>query len=65
MKSQTNVKHNEVRDTINNLHAEFWISKRRNFVKADINSYSVCRKFEGPSYDYPKVGPLLDVRDNF
>ena len=52
LKSHTNVKHNGVRDTINNLREEFWISKGRNFLKAIINNCSVCRKFEGPSYDY-------------
>ena len=65
LKSHANVKHNEVRDTINNLRAEFWNSKERNFVKAIINNYSVCTKLEGPSYTYPRVGSLPDVRVNF
>ena len=65
MKSHNNVKHNGVRDTINNLREKFWISKSRNFVKGIINKCSVCRKFVGPCYDYPKLGPLPDSRANF
>ena len=62
MKIHTNVKHNGIRD---NLREEVWISERRNFEKVIVNNCSVCRKFEGPGYDYPKVGPLHDVRVNF
>ena len=65
LKSHDNVKHNGVRDTINNLREEFWISKSRNFVKGIINKCLLCQKFEGPCYDYPKLGPLPDSRVNF
>ena len=52
LKRRDNVKRSGVRDTINNLCKEFWIPKSRNFVKGIINKCSVCRKFEGPCYDY-------------
>ena len=41
------------------------ISKSRNFVKGIIKKCSVCRKFERPCYDYPKLGPLPGARVNF
>ena len=49
-------------ETLNNLHEEFWISKSRNFVKSILNKFPVCRKFEGPCYDYPKIGPFPRCR---
>ena len=63
--SHDDIKHNEVRDTVNNLREEFWISNSRNFVKGIINKCSICREFEGPCYDYPKLGPLPDSRVDF
>ena len=31
----------------------------------NVNKCSVCQKFEGPCYDYPKLGPLPYSRANF
>ena len=28
------------------------------------NKCPVCRKFEGPCYDYPKIGPLPELPDS-
>ena len=49
-------------ETLNNLHEEFWISKSRNFVKSILNKFPVCRKFEGPCYNYPKIRPFPRCR---
>ena len=64
-KSHTNINHNVIRDIINNLRKKKWVFKGRKLVKAIVNNCSVCRKFEGSSYDYPKIGPLPDLRVTF
>ena len=52
-------------ETLSIIYVKNLDSKSRNFVKGVINKCSVCRKFEGPCYDYPKLGPLPESRVNF
>jgi len=57
------VKHNGVRDTLNYVRREYWITKPRNFVKTIIKRCTTCRTFEGKPYSYPKnAGPLPSER---
>ena len=60
LKSHENVKHNGVRDTINNLREEFWISKSRNYVQQQQSEYS--NAIEGLSNQYRSVAKEPPVK---
>ena len=62
LNSHVEVKHGGPRETINNIRIEFWISQCRNIVRKFIHECSLCRRFEGKAYEYPKSGPLPEAR---
>ena len=59
------VKHNGVKDTLNYMRSEFWITNSRNYVKKILRECVLCRRFEGKSYSYPEPGPLPEARVNY
>ena len=52
------VKHNGVKETLNNIRQEFWIIRGRNVVRKIVHSCVLCRRLEGKSYSYPQQPPL-------
>ena len=58
VRSHEQVKHNGVKETLNNLTSEFWISRSRDYIKKIIHECVLCKHFEGQNYDYPEA-PLL------
>ena len=62
LNSHAEVKHDGPRETINNIRSEFWIPRCRNIVRKLIHDCTLCSRFEGKAYDYPKSGPLPEAR---
>ncbi|XP_065665416.1 uncharacterized protein LOC136086850 [Hydra vulgaris] len=58
------VKHNGVKETLNQLRLEFWIPKVRNLIQKLIKKCFLCRRYEGKTYSYPDVPPLPLSRVN-
>ena len=62
MNSHTDVKHNGVKETLNNMRKEFWITRSRNYIKKILHSCHLCKYMEGKSYKYPESPPLPEFR---
>ena len=58
IKAHNEVKHRGLKETLNEIRKEFWISQPRNFIKRIISDCSSCRYYEGAPYAYPDSGPL-------
>ncbi|XP_065675665.1 uncharacterized protein LOC136091879 [Hydra vulgaris] len=58
------VKHNGVKETLNQLRLEIWIPKVRNLIQKLIKKRFLCRRYEGKTYSYPDVPPLPLSRVN-
>ena len=43
---------------------KFWICRGRSFVHKVLKTCILCRKFEGPSYQYPATPPVTKLRLN-
>ena len=56
------VKHNGLRDTLTTVRERFWIIRGREAVKRIIKNCVVCRKVEGPPYNYGKAPDLPSSR---
>ncbi|XP_065658128.1 uncharacterized protein LOC136082642 [Hydra vulgaris] len=59
------VKHNGVKETLNELRNKFWIPKARCLIHSAIRKCYLCRKFEGKPYFYPISSPLPVSRLNY
>ena len=60
------LKHISIKQTLTELRQKFWICRGRNFVRKILHKCYLCRKFSGPSYQYPESPPLTPLRmDNF
>ena len=62
LNSHEEVKHNGVKETLNNLRREFWIVKSRNLIRKIIRTCWLCNYFEGKSYNYPTTPALPKFR---
>ena len=51
--AHSEVGHNKVRDTLNNIRSTYWIPQGRSTVKRVIYECRICRKYEGKPYKYP------------
>ena len=60
--SHWDVMHNDVKETLNNLRSEFWITRSRNYIRKIIHDCWLCNYFEGKSYNYPETPPLPEFR---
>ena len=58
------LKHISIKQTLTELRQTFWICKGRSFVRKILNKCSICRKFNGLSYQYPDSSPLTPLRMN-
>ena len=46
MNSHTDVKHNDVKETLKNMRKEFWFTRSRNYIKKIIHSCHLCKYME-------------------
>ena len=56
------VMHNGVKETLCELRSRFWIIKGRQLVRKMLYGCTVCRRFEGQSYNMPPSPPLPSFR---
>ena len=61
-KSHETVKHNGVRETLNELRSEFWINKCRQTVKSILSKCVTCKEITGKPYGTPIAPPLPPFR---
>ena len=54
--------HNGVRDTLTELRSRFWVVKGRSLVRRILHHCTLCRRFEGRSYETPRPPPLPAFR---
>jgi len=57
-----NVKHNGLKETINELRTRYWIPKARTFVKSVIRECHLCKRMESKPYCYPPSPALPSSR---
>ena len=57
-------KHCWIKHTLNELRQKFWINKGRQFIQKTLFTCRTCRKYNGPSYSYPRSPPLTSLRLN-
>ena len=57
-KSHETVKHNGVKETLNELRSDFWINKGRQTVKSIVSKCVICKEITGKPYDTPIAPPL-------
>ncbi|XP_065671790.1 uncharacterized protein LOC136089666 [Hydra vulgaris] len=58
------VKHNGVKESLNELRNKFWVPKARCLIHSVIQKCFLCRKLEGKPYFYPISSPLPVSRLN-
>ena len=59
----TKLKHSPVKQTLTELRQKFWLCRGRNFVRKVLkNCFFLCRKYEGPPFQYPIAPPLTKLR---
>ena len=56
------VKHNGLKETLNELRTQFWIPKARTFIKKVIGNCYVCKLLESKPYAYPVAPDLPSSR---
>ena len=57
-------KHISIKQTLTELRQNFRICRGRQFVRNIIRKCAICKKYEGPSYQYPVSPPLSELRVN-
>ena len=57
-------KHISVKQTLAELRQNFWICRSRQFARNIIRKCVICKKYEGPSYQYRVSPPLSQLRMN-
>ena len=60
----TKHKHISIKQTLTELRQNYWICRGRQFVRKIIRNCFICKKYEGPSYQYPVTPPLTKHRLN-
>ena len=60
--AHSRVLHNGVKETLNELRSKYWIIKGRPLVKQIIRACTICRRYEGKSYNTPLPPPLPQFR---
>ena len=58
------VKHNGIKETLNELRTQFWIPKCRSLIRSLIQKCYLCKRFEGRPYSYPPAPALPPCRLN-
>ena len=58
----TKLKHISVKQTLTELRQKFWLCRGRKFVRRAIENCFLCRKYEGPPFQYPISPPLTKLR---
>ena len=53
-----------VKQTLNDLQAEFWINRGRSYVRKLLNNCFICRGLRSRSYNYPQHSNLPSYRIN-
>ena len=56
--------HISVKQTLVKLRQKYWICRGRNFVRKILRNCNLCRKYEGPPYQYPATPSLTKLRLN-
>ena len=60
----TRFKHISIKQSLTELRQNFWICRGRQFVRNIIRKCVICKKYEGPSYQYPVSPPVSELRMN-
>ena len=60
----TRFKHISIKQTLTELRQNIWICRGRQFVRNIIRKCVICKKYEGPSYQYPVSPPLSQLPMN-
>ena len=50
--------HISIKQTLTELRQKYWICRGRNFVRKILRNCNLCRKYEGPPYQYPATPSL-------
>ena len=58
----TKLKHIQVKQTLTELKQKFGLCRGRNFVRKVLKNCFLCRKYEGPPFQYPITPPLIKLR---
>ena len=58
------VYHNGMKQTLNELHAEFWINCSRSYARKLLNICFITKLLQSRSYDYPENSNLLSHQIN-
>ena len=53
-----------VKQTLNELRAEFWINRGRSYVRKLLNSCFICKRLQSRSYNYPENSNLPSYQIN-
>ena len=56
------VTHISIKQTLTEIRQKFWTCRGRRFVRKVLKKCSLCRKYEGPSYQYPATPALTKLR---
>lgn len=62
LRAHSRVFHNGVKETLNELRAQYWILRARALVRRLIHKCVLCRKLEGQAYAVPRMPPLPPLR---
>ena len=58
----TKLKHISIKQTLTEVRRRFWICSGRSFIRNILRKCTLCRRFKGPSYNYPTTPPLTKLR---
>ena len=50
--------HISIKQTLTELRQKYWICRGKNFVRKILRNSNLCRKHEGPPYQYPAIPSL-------
>ena len=56
------LKHISIKQTLTEIRQKFWICRGRRIVRKVLKKCSLCRKYEGPPYQYPTTPALTRLR---
>ena len=54
--------HISVKQILTKLRQKYWICRGRNFVRKILRNCNLCRKYEGPPYQYPATPSVTKLR---
>ena len=64
LRGHKKVYHNGVKQTLNEVRAEFWINCDRSYVWKLLNNFFICKCLQSRSYNYPENSNLPSYRIN-